>query len=48
MVPRVSVIIPTYNRAALVREAVEAGRLEILVAKYFLHGGQVQPLASTF
>jgi carbonic anhydrase len=32
----------------IIREAVEAGRLEILVAKYFLNTGQVQPLASTF
>ena len=32
----------------IIREAVEAGRLEILVAKYFLDAGQVQPLASTF
>jgi len=32
----------------IIREAVDAGRLEIMVAKYFLHAGQVQPLASTF
>jgi carbonic anhydrase len=32
----------------IIREAMDAGRLEIMVAKYFLHAGQVQPLASTF
>jgi carbonic anhydrase len=32
----------------IIREAVGAARLEIVVAKYFLHAGQVQPLASTF
>jgi len=32
----------------IIREAVEAGHLEIIVAKYFLHSGQVQPLSSTF
>jgi len=32
----------------IIREAVDAGRLEIVVAKYFLHAGQVQPLDSTF
>jgi carbonic anhydrase len=32
----------------IIREAVEAGRLEVVVAKYFLHAGQVQPLTSTF
>lgn len=32
----------------IIREAVDAGRLEIMVAKYFLTAGQVQPLASTF
>jgi carbonic anhydrase len=32
----------------IIREAAEEGRLEIVVAKYFLHAGQVQPLASTF
>lgn len=31
-----------------IRQAVEAQRLELVVAKYFLHAGQVQPLASTF
>jgi carbonic anhydrase len=32
----------------IIRETAEAGRLEIVVAKYFLHAGQVQPLTSTF
>jgi carbonic anhydrase len=32
----------------ILREAVEEGRLEVVVAKYFLHAGQVQPLTSTF
>jgi carbonic anhydrase len=32
----------------IIREAVNSGRLEVIVAKYFLHAGQVQPLASTF
>jgi len=32
----------------IIQEAVDARRLEIMVAKYFLHAGQVQPLASTF
>jgi carbonic anhydrase len=32
----------------ILREAVQAGRLEVVVAKYFLHAGQVQPLTSTF
>jgi carbonic anhydrase len=32
----------------IIGEAVEAGRLEVVVAKYFLHAGQVQPLTSTF
>ncbi len=32
----------------IIREAVDAGRLEVIVAKYFLHAGQVAPLASTF
>jgi len=32
----------------IIRAAMEAGRLEVMVAKYFLHAGQVQPLASTF
>jgi carbonic anhydrase len=32
----------------IIQEARDAGRLEIVVAKYFLHAGQVQPLTSTF
>ena len=32
----------------IIRKAVDAGRLEVVVAKYFLHAGQVQPLSSTF
>jgi len=32
----------------IIREAVDTGRLEVVVAKYFLHAGQVQPLTSTF
>ncbi|MFA4903786.1 MAG: carbonic anhydrase [Desulfobaccales bacterium] len=32
----------------VIRKAVDAGRLEVMVAKYYLHAGQVQPLASTF
>jgi carbonic anhydrase len=35
-------------QSPVIREAVDAGRLEIVVAKYFLHAGQVQPLTSTF
>jgi carbonic anhydrase len=38
----------TLLNSPIIREAVDAGRLEIVVAKYFLHTGQVQPLASTF
>jgi carbonic anhydrase len=34
--------------SAIIREAIDAGRLEVVVAKYFLHAGQVQPLTSTF
>jgi carbonic anhydrase len=34
--------------SSIIREAVEAERLEIVVAKYFLHAGQVQPLTATF
>jgi carbonic anhydrase len=34
--------------SSIIQEAVEAGRLEVVVAKYFLHAGQVQPLTSTF
>jgi carbonic anhydrase len=32
----------------VIRKAVDDGRLEVMVAKYYLHAGQVQPLASTF
>ena len=32
----------------IIRGAVDAGRLEVVVAKYFLHAGQVQPLTATF
>ena len=32
----------------IIREAMDAGRLEVVVAKYYLHAGQVQPLTSTF
>ena len=32
----------------IIQEAVDAGNLEIVVAKYFLKAGQVQPLTSTF
>jgi carbonic anhydrase len=35
-------------QSPVIREALDAGRLEIVVAKYFLHAGQVQPLTSTF
>jgi carbonic anhydrase len=41
-------LVETLRReSAIIREAMEAGRLEIIVAKYFLHAGQVQPLTST-
>jgi carbonic anhydrase len=36
------------RESSIIREAVEAGRLEVMVAKYFLHTGQVQLLNSTF
>lgn len=32
----------------IIREAVDSGRLDVIVAKYFLRAGQVQPLTSTF
>jgi carbonic anhydrase len=38
----------TLLQSSIIRKAVDAGRLEVMVAKYFLHAGQVQPLASTF
>ena len=34
--------------SSIIRGAVDAGRLEVVVAKYYLHAGQVQPLTSTF
>ena len=37
-----------FQVSPIIQEAVDAGRLEIVVAKYFLHAGQVQPLTSTF
>ena len=37
-----------FQVSPIIREAIEAGRLEVVVAKYFLHAGQVQPLTSTF
>jgi len=36
------------RQSPIIREAMDSGRLEIIVAKYFLDGGQVQPLTSTF
>jgi carbonic anhydrase len=35
------------GQSQIIREAVDSGRLEIIVAKYFLDAGQVQPLTST-
>jgi carbonic anhydrase len=35
------------RQSQIIREAVDSGRLEIIVAKYFLDAGQVQPLTST-
>jgi hypothetical protein len=32
----------------IIRGAMDAGRLEIVAPKYFLHAGQVQPLTATF
>jgi carbonic anhydrase len=32
----------------IIRKAVDNGNLDIVVAKYYLHAGQVQPLAGTF
>lgn len=37
-----------HRSSPIIREAVEAGRLEVVVTKYFLHAGQVQLLTSTF
>lgn len=36
------------QQSAIIREAVRAGRLEVMVAKYFLHTGQIQPITTTF
>jgi carbonic anhydrase len=36
-----------WRQSQIIREAVDSGRLEIIVAKYFLDAGQVQPLTST-
>ncbi|MEJ2670901.1 MAG: carbonic anhydrase [Deltaproteobacteria bacterium] len=38
----------TLLKSSVIREALEAGRLELVVAKYFFHSGQVQPLESSF
>jgi carbonic anhydrase len=37
-----------FQVSPIIQEAIDAGRLEVVVAKYFLHAGQVQPLTSTF
>jgi carbonic anhydrase len=37
-----------FQISPIIREAIDAGRLEVVVAKYFLHAGQVQPLTATF
>ncbi|MCK9374813.1 MAG: carbonic anhydrase [Syntrophobacterales bacterium] len=37
-----------FRVSPIIRAAVDRGRLEIIVAKYYLDAGQVQPLASTF
>ncbi|MGO8761409.1 MAG: carbonic anhydrase [Desulfobaccales bacterium] len=37
-----------FQISPIIRGAIDAGRLEVVVAKYFLHAGQVQPLTSTF
>jgi carbonic anhydrase len=37
-----------FKISPIIRGAIDAGRLEVVVAKYFLHAGQVQPLTSTF
>jgi len=36
------------RESPIIRQAIDSGRLEMIVAKYFLHAGQVQPLTSTF
>lgn len=37
-----------FRVSPVIRKALDTGALEIVVAKYYLHAGQVQPLASTF
>jgi carbonic anhydrase len=37
-----------FQVSPIIRGAIDAGRLEVVVAKYYLHAGQVQPLTSTF
>ena len=37
-----------FQVSPIIREAIDAGRLEVVVAKYFLRAGQVQLLTSTF
>jgi len=37
-----------FQVSPIIREAIDAGRLEVVVAKYYLHAGQVQPLTATF
>jgi carbonic anhydrase len=37
-----------FQVSPIIREAIDARRLEVVVAKYYLHAGQVQPLTSTF
>ncbi len=37
-----------FEVSPIIREAIDAGHLEVVVAKYYLHAGQVQPLTSTF
>ena len=37
-----------FQVSPIIRKAIDAGHLEVVVAKYYLHAGQVQPLTSTF
>ncbi len=37
-----------FEVSPIIRKAIDSGRLEVVVAKYYLHAGQVQPLTSTF
>jgi carbonic anhydrase len=37
-----------FRVSPIIGAAVDSGRLEIVVAKYYLHAGQVQPLTATF